>query len=215
MVEDLLLERNYQQVVYLGDGRGDFCPCTRLGPNDHVIARQTYPDGSPCALLQLLQQHGSEVAYMSDAPAQPAVSSRASGAAETQDSSAQLQLRSAHHFAAPSAVHSDSRLDAGGNKASDQLQPESEVVRHAKGAEVDADVVEDQQEPLPPPPPRRQLGLQAHPQAAFPSRQSTACAASVHGWVQAPDAATLLSRFSLDVYRQPKLEHLAPRPVLT
>ena len=59
MLEDLLLERNYQQVVYLGDGKGDYCPCTRLGPKDCVLARQSYPDGSPCALFKLLADGGA------------------------------------------------------------------------------------------------------------------------------------------------------------
>ena len=60
-MEELLLEQNYQRVVYLGDGRGDFCPCTRLGPNDYILARQRYPDGSSCALLPLLVQQGATV----------------------------------------------------------------------------------------------------------------------------------------------------------
>ena len=59
VLEDLLLQRNYQQVVYLGDGRGDHCPCTRLGPNDSILARCNYPDGTPCALLQLLADQGA------------------------------------------------------------------------------------------------------------------------------------------------------------
>lgn len=60
-MEELLLEQNYQRVVYLGDGRGDFCPCTRLGPDDYILARQHYPDGSSCALLPLLVQQGATV----------------------------------------------------------------------------------------------------------------------------------------------------------
>ena len=58
VIEELLLRRNYRQVIYLGDGRGDYCPCTRLGPNDHILARQKYPDGSECSLLRLLTEHG-------------------------------------------------------------------------------------------------------------------------------------------------------------
>lgn len=58
MIEELLLQHNYCQIVYLGDGRGDYCPCTRLGPNDHILARQNYPDGTECSLLQLLTEQG-------------------------------------------------------------------------------------------------------------------------------------------------------------
>ena len=60
MVEELLLQQNYQRVIYLGDGRGDHCPCTRLGPSDHILARHSYPDGSPCALLRLLTGQGAQ-----------------------------------------------------------------------------------------------------------------------------------------------------------
>ena len=58
VIEELLLQHNYLQVIYLGDGRGDYCPCTRLGPNDHILARQNYPDGSECSLLRLLTEQG-------------------------------------------------------------------------------------------------------------------------------------------------------------
>lgn len=58
VIEELLLQHNYRQIIYLGDGRGDYCPCTRLGPNDHILARQNYPDGSECSLLQLLMEQG-------------------------------------------------------------------------------------------------------------------------------------------------------------
>lgn len=61
VLEGLLLQHNYQQVVYLGDGRGDYCPCTRLGPNDCILARQRYPDGSPCALPKLLADQGASI----------------------------------------------------------------------------------------------------------------------------------------------------------
>lgn len=57
VMEELLLEHNYHQLIYLGDGRGDHCPCTRTGPNDHILARQQYPDGSTCSLLKLLTEH--------------------------------------------------------------------------------------------------------------------------------------------------------------
>lgn len=30
-------------VIYIGDGRGDYCPCLRLQEGDHVLAKQGYP----------------------------------------------------------------------------------------------------------------------------------------------------------------------------
>eukprot|EP00002_Diphylleia_rotans_P021979 TRINITY_DN4292_c0_g1_i3.p1 TRINITY_DN4292_c0_g1~~TRINITY_DN4292_c0_g1_i3.p1 ORF type:complete len:232 (+),score=40.69 TRINITY_DN4292_c0_g1_i3:221-916(+) len=30
-------------VAYIGDGRGDFCPCAALSGEDHVLARKDYP----------------------------------------------------------------------------------------------------------------------------------------------------------------------------
>lgn len=47
--------------MYLGDGRGDYCPCTRLGPGDCILARQSYPDGSACALPKLLADQGAVI----------------------------------------------------------------------------------------------------------------------------------------------------------
>lgn len=61
VLEDFLLQHNYQQVVYLGDGKGDYCPCTRLGPNDCILARRIYPDGSGCALPKLLADQGAAI----------------------------------------------------------------------------------------------------------------------------------------------------------
>ena len=61
VLEELLLEQNYERVVYLGDGGGDYCPCSRLGPNDHILARQSYPDGSDCSLLKLLAEQGAPI----------------------------------------------------------------------------------------------------------------------------------------------------------
>lgn len=37
------LECKYDRVVYVGDGRGDFCPAIHLRNNDTVIARQSHP----------------------------------------------------------------------------------------------------------------------------------------------------------------------------
>lgn len=39
ILERLLLEGSYTHVVYIGDGRNDLCPCTRLGPGDAILAR--------------------------------------------------------------------------------------------------------------------------------------------------------------------------------
>ena len=57
-----------QRVVYLGDGRSDYCPCTRLGPNNCMLARQSYPDGSACALLKLLADQGAAIKDSSQCP---------------------------------------------------------------------------------------------------------------------------------------------------
>lgn len=45
--------RAYGRVVYVGDGRGDYCPTVELlhsGLPSLVLARSQYPDGVPCAL---------------------------------------------------------------------------------------------------------------------------------------------------------------------
>lgn len=67
VMERLLVQHNYDQVVYLGGGAGDFCPCTRLGPQDIVIARQCYPSGAECPLLRMATQKGWPVAQSSGA----------------------------------------------------------------------------------------------------------------------------------------------------
>ena len=53
-----------QRIVYIGDGRGDFCPTSRLlagldgagSAEAVVLAREAYPDGTPCALWVMLEQ---------------------------------------------------------------------------------------------------------------------------------------------------------------
>jgi hypothetical protein len=45
-MEQLLLQQNYSRVVFLGDGAGDLCPSTRLGPRDFVLSREFYPTGN-------------------------------------------------------------------------------------------------------------------------------------------------------------------------
>ena len=65
VMERLLLQQNYSRVIYLGDGAGDFCPCTRLGSQDMVLARQRYPSGAECALLRMAAQEGWPMAQHS------------------------------------------------------------------------------------------------------------------------------------------------------
>lgn len=65
VMERLLLQHNYSQVIYLGDGAGDFCPCTRLGSQDIVLARQRYPSGAECALLRMAAREGWPMAQHS------------------------------------------------------------------------------------------------------------------------------------------------------
>ena len=45
VLDAILANRSYQQVVYLGDGAGDFCPSKRMRPSDYVLARECYPTG--------------------------------------------------------------------------------------------------------------------------------------------------------------------------
>lgn len=59
VLERLLLQHSYARVVYLGDGSGDVCPCTRLGAHDFVLARSHYPDGAACPLLRAAEQEGA------------------------------------------------------------------------------------------------------------------------------------------------------------
>src|SRR6476646_9827687 len=61
ILERVLLAEQPTKVVYLGDGRGDFCACTRLGPSDAILARAVYPDGRPAALLQLLAAEAATI----------------------------------------------------------------------------------------------------------------------------------------------------------
>lgn len=61
ILERVLLAEQPTQVVYLGDGRGDFCPCTRLGPTDVILARSRYPDDRPASLLQLLAAESASI----------------------------------------------------------------------------------------------------------------------------------------------------------
>ena len=108
-MEELLLEQNYQRVVYLGDGRGDFCPCTRLGPNDYILARQHYPDGSSCALLPLLVQQGATVCENSLRPHQQEVGQSSNHSSSSSNAGRQSYAKSetdtkTHEESFPTAV---------------------------------------------------------------------------------------------------------------
>jgi len=63
VLEGFLLENNYEMVAYVGDGQGDFCACTRLGPRDLIFARTAYPGDPPenCALLKMLKSNGAAI----------------------------------------------------------------------------------------------------------------------------------------------------------
>eukprot|EP01018_Ginkgo_biloba_P007360 Gb_34426 [translate_table: standard] len=49
------ISESKKRFIYLGDGRGDFCPSLRLGSGDHVLARQEYP------LWELVQKNSDLV----------------------------------------------------------------------------------------------------------------------------------------------------------
>lgn len=50
---DMLREHNVR-VIYIGDGRGDYCPATRLTASDVVLARRS--DGKAYGLWEKLQE---------------------------------------------------------------------------------------------------------------------------------------------------------------
>ena len=53
------LRLGYDRVVYIGDGGGDFCPCTRLLASDVAFARRRYPKSDKVApLLAKIQKSG-------------------------------------------------------------------------------------------------------------------------------------------------------------
>lgn len=51
VLDELMVEADCERVVYLGDGAGDFCPCTKLRPCDYAVARECYPTGVHHAYL--------------------------------------------------------------------------------------------------------------------------------------------------------------------
>lgn len=160
VIEELLLERNYQSVAYLGDGRGDFCPCTRLGPDDHILARQHYPDGSPCGLLQLLADNGAstamsnkEVAKQHSAAARACSAGLGSTAAASRHSGLQ-HLYSESEIADVTGVsHSVLQTTCQGDAALGQSDAQEVDKARYQGASHDIGQTDDSHEVLPPPPP--------------------------------------------------------------
>uniref|UniRef100_K3WZN6 Uncharacterized protein n=1 Tax=Globisporangium ultimum (strain ATCC 200006 / CBS 805.95 / DAOM BR144) TaxID=431595 RepID=K3WZN6_GLOUD len=62
ILDKILSERRFSHVLYVGDGTGDFCPSTRLSPNDVVFARANDADGKSYGLLKKLQANQDKVA---------------------------------------------------------------------------------------------------------------------------------------------------------
>ena len=58
VLDSIQADAPYDQVVYLGDGSGDFCPCMRLRSSDYIVARECYPTGAHDSTLSL---HSFEV----------------------------------------------------------------------------------------------------------------------------------------------------------
>lgn len=63
VLRDFLAKRrlqgiDYSTVVYVGDGRGDYCPSVELrGSHESIVlARSHYPDQMPCALSTKLSE---------------------------------------------------------------------------------------------------------------------------------------------------------------
>ncbi|GMH38066.1 hypothetical protein BSKO_05950 [Bryopsis sp. KO-2023] len=91
IMEGLLLGQKYDSVIYVGDGGGDYCPSTKLGPSDFVLARTSYPGKKKMTpLLQKLTTDGFPIQTASDRPFSPSngesVNSRAAGGSGTEDS---------------------------------------------------------------------------------------------------------------------------------
>ena len=197
-MEDLLLQRNYQRVVYLGDGRGDFCPCTKLGPSDHVLARQHYPDGTACALPQLLaEQGGPSQAQHAQHTTQPqaGVFSSAQSATEAEnEGSSSMQAATA-----PSTMNASSQLGStgaacvceGGGVQGETGKQNAEALDQARyqGA-IDAAVAVQPDEELPPPPPRPS-GLHSATKRQ-PRQHGHPCVATLQSWASASAAAAML-----------------------
>ncbi|KAL2930187.1 Thiamine phosphate phosphatase-like protein [Bienertia sinuspersici] len=42
-IQSLAGEYGNNRTIYIGDGGGDYCPCLKLGENDHVMPRKKFP----------------------------------------------------------------------------------------------------------------------------------------------------------------------------
>uniref|UniRef100_A0A5B7BHE1 Putative inorganic pyrophosphatase 3 n=1 Tax=Davidia involucrata TaxID=16924 RepID=A0A5B7BHE1_DAVIN len=42
-IQASISENRKKRIIYLGDGRGDFCPSLKLGEGDHVMPRKNFP----------------------------------------------------------------------------------------------------------------------------------------------------------------------------
>ncbi|CAL5221062.1 g3185 [Coccomyxa viridis] len=61
VLDNLLAGPRYDRIVYLGDGSGDFCPCTRLRAGDYAVVRECYPTGKQCPLFRKAQMAGAHM----------------------------------------------------------------------------------------------------------------------------------------------------------
>lgn len=61
IIEQILSERPFSHVLYVGDGNGDFCPSTRLSVKDMVFARANDADGKSYGLLKKLHANQDKV----------------------------------------------------------------------------------------------------------------------------------------------------------
>lgn len=63
VLDAVLKRQQYDRVVYLGDGSGDFCPCTRLHHPDIVCARLHYPNEAETTplLRKCTQSHAFKI----------------------------------------------------------------------------------------------------------------------------------------------------------
>jgi len=43
IINKILTTKKYDKVYYIGDGNGDYCPCSKLTKHDHVLCRKGYP----------------------------------------------------------------------------------------------------------------------------------------------------------------------------
>ena len=63
VLDELMAEADYERVMYLGDGSGDFCPCTKLRPCDYAVTRECYPTGVPHTYLTTVKSDYSHMEY--------------------------------------------------------------------------------------------------------------------------------------------------------